>query len=176
MNFGPANQITTARAVLVALLASLAVRPATPTVAWGVVLVASVAVSLDGVDGWVARRTGTVSAFGARFDTETDAALILTLAILVWQIEKAGPWILAAGLMRYGFVAAGWLRPWMQRPLMPSLRGRAICVVQTVALIIAIAPVVTPPASTAVAALGLTALCCSFLVDTLWLWRHAGTP
>ena len=32
-----------------------------------------VALSLDGVDGWLARREGLVSAFGARFDMEVDA-------------------------------------------------------------------------------------------------------
>ena len=116
MKFGPANQITLVRAVLVAGLASLVGQPATPAVAWSVVFIAIVAALLDGVDGWVARRTGTASAFGARFDMETDAALILVLAILVWQYGKAGPWVLLSGLLRYIFVAAGWLWPWMRRP------------------------------------------------------------
>ena len=49
-------------------------------------------------------RSNEASSFGARFDMETDALLILVLAALVWQHGKAGPWILAAGLMRYAFV------------------------------------------------------------------------
>ena len=36
--------------------------------------------ALDGLDGWAARRQGLVSAFGARFDMEVDALLILALA------------------------------------------------------------------------------------------------
>lgn len=99
MKFGSANQITLVRAVLVAGLASRVGQPATLPVAWSVLFIAIVAVLLDGVDGWVARRTGTVSAFGTRFDTETDAALILVLAILVWQYGKAGPWVLLSGLL-----------------------------------------------------------------------------
>ena len=172
MNFGPANQITAVRAVLVALLATFAAWPVTPLVSLSVMLVAIVALLLDGVDGWVARRTGTASAFGMWFDIETDAALILVLAILVWQYGKAGPWVLLSGLLRYAFVAAGWLWPWMKGPLASTLRGKIICVVQVVALIVAIAPAITPPTSEVVAAAALLALCYSFLVDTLRLWRQ----
>ena len=37
------------------------------------------------------------SAFGARFDMETDALLLLVLAALAWQFDKAGAWVLASG-------------------------------------------------------------------------------
>jgi hypothetical protein len=76
-------------------------------------------------------------------------------------------------LLRYVFVAAGWGWPWMRRPLTPTLRGRLICIVQIGALIVAILQPIEPPASGLVAALGLVALCYSFPLDTLWLWRHA---
>src|SRR5438477_5141597 len=170
MRFGAANQITLVRALLVAGLASFAAQPATPTAAWRAVVIAILAALLDGLDGWVARRTGTVSAFGTRFDMETDAALILVLAILAWQYGKAGPWVLLSGLLRYIFVAAGWLWPWMAGPLASTLRAKIICVVQIVALIVATAPAIAPPASAVVAAVGLLALCYSFLVDTRRLW------
>ena len=172
MKFGPANQLTLVRAVLAAGLAILVGQPATPTLAWSVVFIATVAALLDGVDGWVARRTGTVSAFGTRFDMETDAALIFVLAILVSQYGKAGAWVVLSGLLRYIFVAAGWLWPWMRAPLASSLRGRMICVVQIVALIVAMAPTVMPPTSSVVAAVALLALSYSFLVDTHRLWRQ----
>jgi phosphatidylglycerophosphate synthase len=172
MNFGPANQITAVRAVLVAVLAVMAGRPATSAAGWEVVVISAVALLLDGVDGWVARRTGTSSAFGMRFDTETDAALIMVLAVVAWRYDKAGSWILAAGLLRYVFVAAGSAWAWMGRPLVPTLRGRLICIVQIAALITAIAPIVPRPFSAGVAAIGLVALCYSFLVDTLWLYRR----
>jgi phosphatidylglycerophosphate synthase len=172
MKFGPANQITLVRAVLVAGLAVHLLQPATPVAASRIVIIAIVAALLDGLDGWVARRTRTVSAFGSRFDMETDAALILVLAILAWRYGKAGPWVLLSGLLRYIFVAAGWRRPWMQGPLAATLRGKIVCVVQIVALIVAMAPTIAPPASSLVAAVGLLALCYSFFVDTLRLWRR----
>ncbi|GAA4940924.1 hypothetical protein GCM10023238_03240 [Streptomyces heliomycini] len=43
----------------------------------------AVALILDGVDGKVARRTGTSTPLGARFDMEVDAFLILVLSVYV---------------------------------------------------------------------------------------------
>jgi phosphatidylglycerophosphate synthase len=171
--FGPANQVTMVRMFLVAIVAGFIGEPSLPSAGWIVAGAAAVATVLDGVDGWLARRTGMASAFGARFDMETDALLIQVLAIQAWQYGKAGPWVLISGLLRYLFVAAGWMLPWMQRPLFPSLRRKAICVVQTVGLILTILPPIVPPASEWLAAVSLAALVYSFLVDTLWLWRRA---
>jgi hypothetical protein len=77
-----------------------------------------------------------------------------------------------SGLLRYLFLAAGWLAPWLRRPLPPSRRRQTICVVQIAGLILALAPIVTSPLSTVLAAVTLLTLCYSFLVDTLWLWHH----
>jgi phosphatidylglycerophosphate synthase len=169
--FGFANQLTTARAVLVVLVAGLIGEAGLPRVAATAAAVGLAVTILDGLDGWLARQAGMTSTFGARFDVEVDALLIQALAILAWQYGKAGPWVLLSGLMRYGFVAAGWLLPWMRRPLTPTLRGRIICTVQIAALVLAVVPAVTTPFSAVIAALGLAALCYSFLVDTLRLWR-----
>ncbi len=43
------------------------------------------ALALDAVDGWIARRTHTVSELGARFDMEVDAFLLLVLSAYVAQ-------------------------------------------------------------------------------------------
>jgi phosphatidylglycerophosphate synthase len=135
------------------------------------VVIGSVAAALDGVDGWIARRTRTSSAFGARFDLETDALLILVLSALVWRAGQAGAWVLASGLMRYGFVAAATIWPWLREPLEPSRRRQAMCVVQVVGLLVALLPSLDAPAASTVAAAALAGLAWSFLVDILWLWR-----
>lgn len=171
--FGSANQVSTARAALVALAASLALEPALPVVAATAAGAAFLATALDAMDGRMARQSGMSSAFGARFDLEIDALLIMTLAALAWRHEKAGLWVLWSGLLRYLFVSAGWLWPWMNRPLPPSRRRQAVCVVQVVGLMVTILPMVEQPWSAAVAAVSLAALCGSFLVDVLWLGRHA---
>ena len=64
------------------------------------VSLATVALVLDAVDGWVARRTRTTGMFGARFDAEVDAFLILVLSVYV--ARSVGAWVLAIGVARYG--------------------------------------------------------------------------
>lgn len=172
--YGPANQITTARAVLVVLVASLIGEPRLPAAAAWAAEVSLLAAVLDGVDGWLARRSGVASAFGARFDMEVDALLAMVLSILAWQYDKAGGWVVFSGLLRYLFFAAGWWWRWLQHPLPPSRRRQAICVVQIGALILVMFPVVTPPLSSLLAAVALAAPCYSFLVDILWLRRRDG--
>ena len=171
--FGPANEMTTARVMFVALVVSFIGEPTLPVVAASAAIATLGITVLDAADGWLARRSGMQSDFGARFDMETDALLIMALAILAWQYGKAGPWVLISGLLRYLFVAAGWVLPWMREPLFPSVRRKAICVVQTAGLILTILPPIVPPASEWLAAVSLAALVYSFLVDTLWLWRRA---
>jgi phosphatidylglycerophosphate synthase len=171
--FGPANQITTLRTMLVALLAALVGEPRFPIVAAAAAATAAGIAALDGVDGWLARRYRVASSFGARFDMEIDALLILVLAVLVAQFDKAGQWVLLSGLLRYIFVAAGRYWPRLREPLLASRRRQAICVVQVVALTLALAPAIEPPQSGAVAAIALAALTWSFFVDTRWLLRGA---
>ena len=169
---GPANHITTGRAALVAILAGLIGEPALTGTAWLAVGVSLAVTLLDGVDGWVARRTQMASVFGARFDMEVDALLIQVLAVLTWEYGKAGAWVLLSGLLRYFFLAAGVIWPWLARPLQPTLRGRAICVIQIGALLLALTPSITPPASTTIAAIGMLALAYSFALDIGRLWSR----
>ena len=167
--FGPANQVTLLRGALVALLAGLIGEPADGGLPALVTAVATGTAVLDGVDGWLARRTYQTSAFGARFDMETDALLIMVLAVLAWQFGKAGIWVLCSGLLRYAFVAAGTVLPALRQPLPPSQRRKIMAVVQVVALIVTVAPFVPAAVSAPVAAIALGALMFSFLLDVAWL-------
>jgi phosphatidylglycerophosphate synthase len=168
---GPANRVTMIRLMLLALVGSLIGEPEIPQVAAASATSATVMAVLDGVDGWLARRTRMASKFGARFDMETDALLIMVLSILVWRLGKAGAWVLLGGLLRYAFVSAGWLLPWMARPLSPTTRARSVAVAHVVGLIVAVSPIIPVPLSALAAATTLTALCWSFAVDVRRLWR-----
>jgi phosphatidylglycerophosphate synthase len=170
--FGSANQITTVRALLVALLVCLIGEPHVPALAASAAAASVVVTLLDGVDGWLARRHRIASDFGARFDMEIDALLILALSVLAWQFGKAGAWVVISGALRYLFVGAGAIWPWLHTPLPPSRRRQTICVVQIVALTLAVVPVVPPAVSASLAAVALAALLYSFLVDALWLWQR----
>ena len=115
--FGPANHVTMIRVMIVALIASLIGEPVNQRAAAAASIATAVMAVLDGVDGWLARRSRMASAFGARFDMETDAALVMAMSVLIWQYGKAGMWALLGGMLRYIFVIAGWWLPWMARPL-----------------------------------------------------------
>ena len=177
--FGPANRVTLGRLAAVALFAAVSMEmalrplPDPARIAWGLTVFATLAAVVDAADGPLARASGLVSAFGARFDMETDALLILVLCVLIVQFDKAGPWVLAAGLMRYAFVAAAALPrgQWLNAPLPPSLRRKTVCVGLIVALITCLGPVIPGVVSSALAAAGLAAVAWSFAVDIAWLAR-----
>ena len=134
------------------------------------VVVGTVAALLDLLDGWLARRTGTATAFGARFDMEVDAALILVLScagLAVRRDRAVGAAVGPDALRLRGRAPS--LLPWLGRPLPPSRRRQVVCVVQIVALLVALAPVVPGPLAWATAAGGLAVLAWSFAVDIAWL-------
>ena len=77
-----ASWVTLARATLAVAVAVLAVDSFTHGIPVALlVTLAAVALCLDPIDGWLARRTGTATALGARFDGEVDAFLILALSV-----------------------------------------------------------------------------------------------
>jgi phosphatidylglycerophosphate synthase len=170
--FGPANGVTLFRLAMVVLMAALVgetfPRPPldqAPLAAWTLIVVATLTALLDAVDGHLARRSGLSSSWGARFDMESDAFYILVLCVLVVQAGQVGPWILASGLMRYAFVAAANVWPWLGGPLAPSRRRQTVCVVQVTALIVCLGPIIPPWLATLIAAGSLVLLSASFAID-----------
>ena len=139
----PADWVTLARATLAvgvaALVADSFAEPAPVTL---LVSLASLALVLDAVDGWVARRTQTTAALGAHFDAEVDAFLILVLSVYV--ARSVGAWVLAIGAARYAFLAAGWVLPWMRAPLPPRYWRKFVAATQGIVLTIAAADVLPP--------------------------------
>jgi phosphatidylglycerophosphate synthase len=173
--FGLANQVTLLRAGLVCLIGgALLGGGSLPLLGWSLAVLVAAALSLDAVDGWLARRFGLASDFGARFDLEIDALLILILAVLVWQTGRVGPWVLAIGLLRYGFVLAGWLWLRLRRPLPPSRRRQAVCVQQGITLLLCLLPPVGSRLASVSAGVALLALLASFAADIIYLVRVRG--
>jgi phosphatidylglycerophosphate synthase len=168
---GPADWVTLARATLVGAVAALTAESVTrPTSVAPLVGLAVAALVLDGVDGQVARRTGTASPLGARFDMEVDAVLLLVLS--VHAAPTVGPWVLAIGGMRYAFVAAMWLLPWLSGPLPPRYWRKVVAATQGVVLVVATAGVLPRPVTVAVLLAALALLVESFGRDVRWRWRH----
>ena len=155
---GAANAITLARLVVFAGLggfgaASLAFAPEAGTalghaLSWAPALAYGLAALADGLDGFVARRTGTESAFGARLDAETDAlgmAAASGIAVLIAGVLPLG--YLAAGFGRYLFGAALFAERRLGRglsPLPPSPFRRRLAGFQMGLLAVCLAPGIEP--------------------------------
>ena len=169
-SLGPADRVTLARGLMVGAVTALVADRAGQDVPVAlVVTLAAVALSLDWVDGQVARRTGTSTALGARFDMEVDAFLILVLSAYV--ALHLGPWVLAIGLMRYVFVAASWRLRWMNAPLPASYARKVVAAVQGIVLVVAASALL--PFAGVLVGLALASLVWSFGRDVLWLWNNA---
>jgi phosphatidylglycerophosphate synthase len=106
-DFGIPNALTLLRLIFALLLPLLFHRG--PGWFWGASVLALL--SLDGLDGALARRGGVASEFGARFDMETDAFTVLVVAVELWQRGAFGVWILTAGLLRYLYVIGSAVLP-----------------------------------------------------------------
>jgi phosphatidylglycerophosphate synthase len=168
---GPADWVTLARATLAAVVAALVVESfGEPVPVALLVSLAAVALALDAVDGWVARRTWTTATLGARFDGEVDAFLILVLSVYV--ARSAGAWVLAIGLARYAFLAAEWPLPWMRAQLPPRFWRKTVAAAEGVLLTIAASNVLPRTATQAVLVVALALLAESFGRDVWWLWRN----
>jgi phosphatidylglycerophosphate synthase len=169
--FGPANVATTVRSTLVGIITALVATSLTAAISVPLLIALTVpALALDAVDGWLARRTGTVSELGARYDMEVDAFLILVLSAYVAQ--DLGWWVLTLGLMRYAYVAAGWVLPWLRASAPPRYWNKVAAAFAGIALAFAATGLAPGWIDTVVVAISLCLLVESFGREVLWLHGH----
>jgi phosphatidylglycerophosphate synthase len=100
--FGAANSVTSLRVLLLACLAG-AIDLTEPR--WAALCSVSI-FTLDGIDGWLARRANRASPFGAHYDMETDGCFVLILSIGLFELGRGAAWVLLAGALRYLYVIA----------------------------------------------------------------------
>jgi len=168
--FGAANAVTATRSMLICVVTALVITSFTQQVSLVfLVTLAAVTLALDAVDGQVARRTGSESAVGARFDMEADAFLILVLSVA--DVGVVGPWILAIGLMRYAFAVAGWAFPWMRARVPFRYWRKVVAAACGVGLLLIASRLLPSPADVLVGVTALGLLIESFGRDVIWLIR-----
>lgn len=172
---GLANAVTLARLVGLSWIAALtgmtlAGAGSGPASAL-IVVVAAAGLVLDGVDGRLARGRGEASAFGARFDMETDAAMLALLSVAAAASGATGWWVLVIGGLRYAYWLTSFAVPALRRELPPSTTRKAVAVSAGIALSFCLAWPLTglPPAwlPSLVAGLALAGLLWSFASVTL---------
>lgn len=167
--FGAANVVTSARVLLIAGLGiTIDARGALACALCSLGIF-----TLDGVDGWLARRSGRASAFGARYDMETDACFVLILSVGSFQFGRAGAWVLLAGALRYLYVLTLWALRREQAEAPRSRVGRYGFALVVVTFTIGIWPAVG--ASHALAAVSTFLLTYSFGRSFYWS-LHVSRP
>lgn len=169
-SLGLCNLVTLGRLVIVGVLCVVVLAGIAPN--WATFGIAALALGLDGIDGWLARKQGLASDFGARFDVEVDAIFALVLAIYAATIGAAGPFVILLGLPHYLFWIAQLQLPWLNQPLRPSFSRKAVCVFQIGALITLQIPSLADGRLDLIIAAVTIALIWSFGRDIRWLWRR----
>jgi len=170
---GWANRITILRAILsISVCASVFHwESLSASGYWWLISMTILAMTMDALDGWVARHTHTESSFGARLDMEIDAFLLLSLSLLVFLSGKVAFWIVFLGLIRYCFVICGEIWPFLQKELPVSWRRKIVCVIQGIALVICLVPLTSESLAWRIGASSLGLLLSSFWIDIRWLYK-----
>jgi len=169
--WGPANRLTLARGMLLALLAGF-LFDAEPSglAGWIAPLLYTVAAVADFLDGFWARRTGTQTRLGALLDGELDAVGILVSVGLAVQYGRLPAGFLVLGLARPAYAAGlglHTLRGGAVRDLPPSYMRRRLAGFQMGVTAVFLWPVARPPVTTLAQAIIAVPLLAGFLRDGL---------
>jgi phosphatidylglycerophosphate synthase len=95
---GWADALTGARLVVLALTAA-----SLPSAANWVLAAFTFNVAVDVLDGYVARKVGAATSFGAIIDRETDAFFVLVAYLHSHLAGALAPWLLFAGVLPYAY-------------------------------------------------------------------------
>jgi CDP-diacylglycerol--glycerol-3-phosphate 3-phosphatidyltransferase len=134
--FSAATWITVGRALLVSALAGFLFGPAPGDIVGCIAgALYTLAAIGDGLDGWVARRTGTATRWGAMLDVRVDALGLLIAPLLAVLWGRLPVWYLLLSVAYPLFQAAVWLRgrlglPTFRDRLRPDPRARFFAGVQ----------------------------------------------
>ena len=166
-----ADDLTTFRLGLIVIVSALFLAGADPGFTWTAVALGATALVMDGLDGKIARSTGSTRA-GALYDETVDALFILILSVAL--VPLWGPWCLIPGLMYYMFHLVAVLRPAWRRQLPGSLSRRVIAAAQGILLLAAGTPiaVAVSPFGVFCAAAAVVSVLYSFGRDVVWLEGH----
>ena len=161
-----ADALTGVRFVLLALAAASI--PRAPA-AW-VLAAFTVNVALDALDGFVARRLGETTAFGAALDREVDAFFVL-VAYLHFPLDGwLGGWVLLAGVLPYAYRLFASATP---APLAAGHKERTAAPLAGLNFVMLLAAVAMPTYSSSILVASVAVVCTSFAVSFWGLYRHA---
>lgn len=142
---GAANLVTLVRGALFAGVAGFVVVEPVGVLAWGPAVLYGVGVSLDAVDGVVARTLGEPTQLGEKLDLAFDTLGFLVAPIVGVAWGRLPVWYLTLATARYWYRLGLWVRRRRGRPVgtLPDSRvRRPLAAVQMAFITGALAPVV----------------------------------
>lgn len=145
---GIANTLTLVRGGLYAVVAGFAVVPADTTLVWVPALCYGAGVTLDGLDGAVARTIGEQTAVGRRLDVafDTFGFVVAPLVAVLWG--QLPVWYLSLSAARYVYLGGLYWRRRHDRPVFDrpdNNLGKHLAAVQMAFLTAALVPTVPTP-------------------------------
>ena len=150
-SFGPGNQLSLFRGLLLGLLAGFLFAPwPQGALAWVVAGLYTVVSIADGLDGYVARRSGQETNLGQWLDMEFDGLGVAIVSVLAVGYGQLPAWFLAIGFARYAFSLGLWLRRRTNQPvyaLPPSTHRRILAGMLMAMMTVVLWPIVPAPMS-----------------------------
>lgn len=133
-----ADAVTIARVTMATGAALLAFRVDTLNAdAWTLFLVALI---LDGLDGWMARKTQSHSQEGAIFDMESDGIWVSLICITLVSLGIEQPWILILAAWRPVYAIVSAFLPKVETHQKGTFFGKAVFVTVAVVLLVVSSP------------------------------------
>ena len=170
--FGPGNQLSLFRALVIGLLAGFLLLPRPPeSLAWIIALLYTAAAIADWVDGYVARRTNHVTLLGQKLDMEFDGLGVAVVSLLAVAYGQLPAWFLFVGLARYLFLFGVWWRRRNDKPigdLPPSVHRRVMAGMLMGMMTVVLWPIVPPEMATIGGAVVAVPVLLGFIRD--WLF------
>jgi CDP-diacylglycerol--glycerol-3-phosphate 3-phosphatidyltransferase len=169
-SLGVPNHITAFRGILFGVVAGFVVVPPAGYLAWVPAVCYGAGAAIDRLDGLAARRLGSVTELGGRFDQEVDVVGFAVAAAVAAAWGQLPVWYLLLPALKYVYEGAKYLRRARGRPVYDrpeSDAGRVVAGWQMAFLTAALAPVTDPPRLAVVAPLALAPSVLVFLRDYL---------
>jgi CDP-diacylglycerol--glycerol-3-phosphate 3-phosphatidyltransferase len=171
VTLGLADYLTLVRGLIICVLGGFLFSPQPDGwLAWIPGFLYLMVVSIDGVDGFLARRLGQASAFGEVLDREFDGLGTAVATLLAFQYGKVPIFYLPVAGLYYAFQMGLWLYQKIGRPVSSLKNSNYRKIVggsNSVFLSVSLWPVLGPPASFTAATILMLFVIASFIKD--WL-------
>ncbi|MBT3548892.1 MAG: CDP-alcohol phosphatidyltransferase family protein [Gammaproteobacteria bacterium] len=135
-------------------------------------ILALIALCLDGIDGYLARRFNEQCNFGEVFDQDADTLLILTLCTSLYLNKDTSVIVFLIPFYRYIFLVFMMKYKWMKRKLPRSYYRKLSCVLSTFILIFCHSQYVKDTLLVFFVMISLFVITFSFAKDILWLYMR----